>query len=47
VVVRGHGWAPEEAVGYEVGVVGGLDVGRLQVDGVEAAAEAVVEDGNP
>jgi hypothetical protein len=31
----------------KVVVVAGLDVGRLQVDGVEAAAEAVVEDGHP
>lgn len=38
---------PEEAVGYESGVVGGGHVGRLEVDGVEAADEAVVEDDHP
>ena len=46
LVVYGHERAPARAVGEEVGDEGGRgrgDVGGLEVDGVEAADEGVVD----
>lgn len=46
VMVAFHESEPCKAVAHEVGLVGFLDVRRLQVDSVEAAENGIVEEGH-